>query len=653
MDENKLQSAREAIAAGRFEEAAALLAPLHQRFPSHPEAAHALALCWAQAGPGGRALEMFEKAIALAPDDPAVRVNHGAALSRAGRADDAIAAFRRALELDPSLAGAHFNLAQELLKLDRTEEAARHLRTAVALFPKSPVFWRDLGRAEAKLGRWGEAVLAYQRGVADEACQVEARQELGVALENAGREDEALEWWRKLVGEAPLLPGPRNHLVALLAKRGDLEGAEREAQAAAAAAPGHADFHHNLGTVRTMRGDTEGATASFRCALLLDPARPETARAISAPPPDPRAEIEHLNPFTAPGHRVGALTFRIHSPDELSRALAHAIPGLLAALGQGPAEIRHVAPFHRGRPRRADVMFDYLDPAETRLADLTRGMKVERWVFGDVAPDLAVLRVRLWAAGESRDQSSDLPLDVRHAGDALRRAAGFARFALPATLPTDTDILHFGLGSIAGDDLLACDHLLAALRAAPFPAAESELLRRALSLLQAGDASATLAVLDRALALRPAARLWLVKGQALFSTREFEAARDAWDRARALDPALRPPALPAGWLEMKAGNLEAAEAFFREASGDEDEAAGADVGLGCVAMARQDLEGARKRFLEALAKSPRLPEALFQMALTYIAEGKEGEALRWAGKLEQANEGHPLVGALARVMGRA
>jgi tetratricopeptide (TPR) repeat protein len=657
MDDDALRAARELLASGRFPEAAAALEPLHRKSPMHAETVHALALALAQLGMKDRALVLFEKLVRLAPKDAPAHVNLGTALSQAGRGPEAVAALRRAVELAPQLAGARYNLGVELARAGDAAAAAAELREAVRLNPGAAVFSRELGRLEAQLGNWEAAVAAYRTAVELEGCHADARTELALALEKAGKDDEALAAWAELVREAPLLPTPRNHLVAQLARRGRLEEAEAACRAGAEAAPDNADFLHNLGTLRSMRGDAAGAVAAYRRALLADPSRAETALSAAAVQ-DPRRpateEIEHLSPFGESEHRVGVLTFRARSDDDLSRALAHAIPALLAARGAAEgAEVRQVAPFMKGSTRRADVMFDYFDLRTSRIADLTRALRAERWVFGEIAPDLAAIRVRLWTAGAAAEQAEEVPLDLKNPAAALAAAARFARLRLdPKTLPDPHALLHFGLGSTGVVEDLAFDHLEAALRPAPFPEAEAEFVRRALDLVGRGDHAAALDRLDRALAIRPSARTLYLKGQALFATQQFDASRDAWTAAARLDSSLAIPPLPHGWLELRAGRVADAERLFRLASAEESEAAHALVGLGCAAMARRDVAAARGFFKEALEKSPRLPEALFQMSLSYLAENDRPEAERWAGRLEQHHEGHPLVESLARMMGR-
>lgn len=656
MDDAALKSAREALALGKFPEAAKILEPLQKEWPMHAEIAQALGLALAQMGMKDRALVLLQKAARLAPKDAAAQLNLGTALSQAGKGAEAAAAFRSAVELAPQLAGARFNLSLELAKAGDTEGAAKEMRAAAGLNPDAGVYQRELARLEGALGRWEAAIAAYRACCGSEECHLDARAELAMALEKSGRDEESIAEWHKLVELAPMLPTARHHLVAGLAKRGELEEAERVAAAGTEADPANADFWHNLGTIRSMREDAAGAVAAYRRALLADPARLMTAQdAASAldAAPDARSEIGHGDPFGEEPHRVGVLTFRAGAADDLSRALAHAIPALLATGTAGAAAVRHVAPFRKGEPRRADVFFDYFDRQSPHMAELTKSLKAERWISGEIAPDLAAVRVRLWTAGSANEQSKDFPLDLADPGAALKAAAAFAGIELADPGPGPRPLLHFGLGATSVVDDLALEHLLAALRPAPFALAESEFLARIVDLLRRDAAPDALAWLERLLSIRPSARALYARGQTLFATGQFDVAREAWSEASNLDPALRTPRLPFAWLEFRAGRLDEARALFSECLSDPEDGGAALVGLGCVESARKDEAAARRLFQDALEKSPRMPEALFQIALSWWREGNAVEAHKWGSRLEAHHEGHTLVAALARIMGRS
>ncbi len=656
MDEAALLTARELVATAQFAQAARALETLHRRFPQHAEAAHALALCWAQMGMADRALPAFERAAALAPADAALHVNYGAALLQGGRAADAVRVLTRATEIDPTLAGAHSNLAHALAATGDLQTSARHFRRAAELFPDAPTFWRDLGRAEARLSRWEEAIAAYRHAAEeDEDCHLDARQELAVALDQAGRGEESLAAWKAILARAPLLPAARNHVVSLLARSNRLDEAETVAREGTELSPLHADFHHNLGMIRSLKGDVPGAVAAWRRALLCDPGRIETSltAAEGIPLPAPRTDLDHASPFGEEEHRIGLLTFRIHAPDDLSRALAHALPAALAGARLEAGVARHVAPFEKGTGRRADVVEDPLDLQSPALAELTRALRVERWVAGEIAPDLATVRVLTWTAGTTAVQSLDVPLNMADLAPALTALAGFARLPWPpADLPSTRSLLHYGYGATSIVENLALEHLLSSLAGGAFPPAEAEFGRLLIPLMERGDAPQAVGWLERALSARPSAKLFALKGQALFGAGDFDGAREVWGEAAKLDPSVRPPPLAAGWLALRARDAVAAEGHFREAQRVEGDAAAALVGRGVCAMAAGKFAEARERYLEALQASPRMPEAIFQMAVSWWMEGNAGEAAAWGGRLEQHHAGSPLVVTLARMMGR-
>ena len=57
------------------------------------------------------ALEQFEAAVRIRPEDAEAHNNLGGVLAKLGRFPEATEEFKKALQLDPDLASAHYNLA--------------------------------------------------------------------------------------------------------------------------------------------------------------------------------------------------------------------------------------------------------------------------------------------------------------------------------------------------------------------------------------------------------------------------------------------------------------------------------------------------------------------------------------------------------------
>jgi tetratricopeptide (TPR) repeat protein len=73
------------------------------------------------------------RALALRPDDPAMKENVGNMLGKLGRYDEAVLLFRDVLSEQPNRAEAHASLGLALNGLGRYQEAEVHLRKAIEL----------------------------------------------------------------------------------------------------------------------------------------------------------------------------------------------------------------------------------------------------------------------------------------------------------------------------------------------------------------------------------------------------------------------------------------------------------------------------------------------------------------------------------------
>ena len=84
----------------------------------------------------GKALEAFQKAIALKPDDPAYHNNYALALARAKKYDDAQAELNKAATLDPPNAGRYYyNLGALLVNSGQIAASEQAFQKAIAANP--------------------------------------------------------------------------------------------------------------------------------------------------------------------------------------------------------------------------------------------------------------------------------------------------------------------------------------------------------------------------------------------------------------------------------------------------------------------------------------------------------------------------------------
>ncbi len=109
-----------------------------ERHPTPLVASLALTNLGRQEEDAGRidaALELYERAVAVDPDNASGRSNLGALLAERGRVADAVPHLSAAVRIRPDDPDARFNLGMALLDLGRPDEAAAELQAAADLAP--------------------------------------------------------------------------------------------------------------------------------------------------------------------------------------------------------------------------------------------------------------------------------------------------------------------------------------------------------------------------------------------------------------------------------------------------------------------------------------------------------------------------------------
>ncbi len=190
-------------------------------------------------------MEPIQRALELAPDDPAVQHAYAAVLGNLGRAGDAIRAWERSLELNPNNAGARAGLGIAQIYQNQLANAVANIDTARRLSPNDPLLYHWLAHralACAMLTRWEEALENGADSVHRNGSRV-GWAAYAAALAYHGRNDEAARAWRALADRTPgLSVAPLAtfvHGIEVDKASGDavVEALERACEAAASSAP--------------------------------------------------------------------------------------------------------------------------------------------------------------------------------------------------------------------------------------------------------------------------------------------------------------------------------------------------------------------------------------------------------------------------------
>jgi len=120
-----------------------------ERLPSDAALHDDAALLYLELGQPDRAVEHFQRTLALRGDVAQAHYNLGTAFAVARKYDEAIYEFQRAIRLQPEYASAHNNLGNVYFAQKKYDEAIREFAEAVRLQPDSASAQRNLAAAKA------------------------------------------------------------------------------------------------------------------------------------------------------------------------------------------------------------------------------------------------------------------------------------------------------------------------------------------------------------------------------------------------------------------------------------------------------------------------------------------------------------------------
>ena len=319
--------ARDALAAGRADEAAAHCETALKADPKHAECRTLLARAYDRLGRVGDAIEAYEAACTAAPSYPnfigaaslyvraadwakAEAKFHAAvgkfptsipawtgladARRRLGKLDLVVQCLDMLVSLQPDRLGAKRALADACAEIGDASRAAGIAHAVLEDEPDSVRALHCLANCHAAAREWDDAIRAYRRLLklamldagADPAAKARLHHDLATALRQVGNVDEALahlEATREL--QPNFLPAYRDQLETHRQK-GNTAEAIAVAEAALELAPDEPAIWHDLGQLRLTDGDAAAALKAFARAIELRPGYTEaiagSALALSA-----------------------------------------------------------------------------------------------------------------------------------------------------------------------------------------------------------------------------------------------------------------------------------------------------------------------------------------------------------------------------------
>jgi Tfp pilus assembly protein PilF len=230
-----------------------------------------LGIEYMHAGDMQKAVDHFQKALAIRPHYPNALVNVGVVLQRQGKLQEAKVFYRRALETRPGYAAAHYNLGWALEQSGKFDQAEYHYRSALKAMPDYHQAHNNLGVLMAHSGRFHEAAKHFRKALKIEPQDSQSLNNLGGALQKSGKTREAKKYYLKALS----LDRDNTHalfnLTGILEIEGDLNQAETYYHRILDAFPYSAEALLGLGRVAESQGKHDLALDYYQKALKQKP----------------------------------------------------------------------------------------------------------------------------------------------------------------------------------------------------------------------------------------------------------------------------------------------------------------------------------------------------------------------------------------------
>ena len=225
------------------------------------------------------ALDCFDKAIELDPENAYAWNGKGNVLFFLNRNEQVLYCYDRAIELDPENAYAWNGKGNLLLlsALERYEEAIACYDRVLDLDSNFVDAWNNKGWALSALERYGEAITCYNTAIEINSDFVRAWYEKGVALSALERNEEAFVCFDKAIEINPNEAEAWSNKGATLSDLGRHEEAIVCFDKAIKINPDDAQVHYIKGLILEKLNKYKEAIESYNCALSIKPSHYEAA----------------------------------------------------------------------------------------------------------------------------------------------------------------------------------------------------------------------------------------------------------------------------------------------------------------------------------------------------------------------------------------
>jgi tetratricopeptide (TPR) repeat protein len=256
------------LQANQYDHAVAWIARAIRQDPN-PEYLSSLGSTLQRQGRREEALQAFDKAVQLKPEDAELWINLGKILVDLGRPADALLSFQHALELKPRHRDAAYRSGILLYELKRFEEALTHLNLCDDLQPNHALTLQARAATLRGLKRLEEALADNRRAHALDPANPDTCNNTADTLQSLGRPEEALQWFDKTLERRPDSILALNNKAFLLRQLHRFDEAAAVYHRVKALDPDNASADLGLGYLHLLTGHLEAGWTGYQARLKI------------------------------------------------------------------------------------------------------------------------------------------------------------------------------------------------------------------------------------------------------------------------------------------------------------------------------------------------------------------------------------------------
>ena len=262
--------------AGDLATAERLCRQLLQQGPPVAEAVYLLGVIALDVGQTQPAMELFQKTVQLAPDNPVFGNALGEVYLTLDKKSEALACFQRVLALRPTYERGHNNLGRLYHSLGNLAEARSSFAEAVRINPRYAIAHNNLGAIHQALTEYEAATACFRQALSIKPDYPEAHFNLGTVLQAQGDPAGAAGQFQRAIELRPTYTRAFFQLAQVQELLRQDYAALASYQEAARLQPDDAEIQQQLGNLLIFKGDWAPALSALERSLAIQPDRSES-----------------------------------------------------------------------------------------------------------------------------------------------------------------------------------------------------------------------------------------------------------------------------------------------------------------------------------------------------------------------------------------